>query len=328
MTAVVDAFRDISTRHRPPVPSRPVQPRVPFDDLIVGAGFSGAVLAERLARVDGRRVLVVDRRNHVAGNAHDTHDRAGVMIHPHGPHVFHTNSDQVFGYVSRFTRWRPYAHRVMAEAEDRLVPVAEAATDPRCSDRHVAMPLHGYTAMIEHMLDHPNITLALHSTYDDARRVAQGARVFWSGRIDEYFGYRYGPLPYRSLRFRHVTLELSHFQPAAEVLGPEGSHYTRVFEHRQFTGQSHRATSLTFEYPSDRGEPYYTVPTPQTRALYHRYAGLAAHHPEVVFFGRLGTYRDQSLGQVVARSLALHRSLSPATRRRERATYRAGQIMA
>ena len=136
------------------------------------------------------------------------------------------------------------------------------------------------------------------------------------------------PVDGRVVKLRHVTLDLPRFQPAAEVLGPDGSHYTRVFEHRQFTGQAHRATSLTFEYPSERGEPYYTVDGTAARLLAARYRRLAAHHPEVVFFGRLGTYRNLSLAQVIARSLALHRSLSPRARGRERAAYRAGRIMA
>jgi len=86
-----------------------------FDWLIVGAGFAGSVLAERLASVRGDRVMVIDRRPHIGGNAYDHRDAAGVMIHKYGPHIFHTNSRQVFEHLSRFTQWRPYEHRVLAE---------------------------------------------------------------------------------------------------------------------------------------------------------------------------------------------------------------------
>ena len=94
-----------------------------FDYLIVGAGFAGSVLAERLAHALDLRVLVVDRRPHIGGNAYDRHDDAGVLIHPYGPHIFHTNSAEVFDYLSRYTQWRPYQHRVLASVDGQLVPI-------------------------------------------------------------------------------------------------------------------------------------------------------------------------------------------------------------
>jgi UDP-galactopyranose mutase len=94
-----------------------------FDYLIVGAGFAGSVLAERLARGSGKRVLLVDKRNHIGGNAYDCHDTAGLLVHKYGPHIFHTNSREVFDYLSRFTQWRHYQHRVLASVDGQLVPV-------------------------------------------------------------------------------------------------------------------------------------------------------------------------------------------------------------
>src|SRR3954464_1829782 len=94
-----------------------------FDYLIVGAGFAGSVLAERLANGLGQRVLVVDKRPHIGGNAYDRHDDAGVLVHPYGPHIFHTNSADVFDYLSRFTEWRQYQHRVQASVDGQLVPM-------------------------------------------------------------------------------------------------------------------------------------------------------------------------------------------------------------
>ncbi len=94
-----------------------------FDYLIVGAGFAGSVLAERLARDAGKKILIIDKRPHVAGNAYDCHDEAGVMIHKYGPHIFHTNSRDVFEYLSRFTEWRRYEHRVLASVDGQLVPI-------------------------------------------------------------------------------------------------------------------------------------------------------------------------------------------------------------
>jgi UDP-galactopyranose mutase len=94
-----------------------------FDYLIVGAGFAGSVLAERLANTQGARVLVIDRRPHIAGNAYDHYDDAGILIHRYGPHIFHTNSQKVFEYLSRFTEWRPYEHRVLTSVDGQLVPM-------------------------------------------------------------------------------------------------------------------------------------------------------------------------------------------------------------
>src|SRR5579859_5530332 len=93
-----------------------------FDYLIIGAGFSGAVLAERIASQLDKRVLLVDRRNHIGGNAYDCHDDGGVLIHRYGPHIFHTNCDRIYGYLSKFTEWRAYEHRVIASVDGMLLP--------------------------------------------------------------------------------------------------------------------------------------------------------------------------------------------------------------
>jgi len=100
-----------------------VSGRTGFDTLVVGAGFAGSVLAERLANVLGQRVLVVDRRPHIGGNAYDRHDDAGILVHPYGPHIFHTNSAEIFDYLSQFTEWRPYQHRVLASVDGQLLPM-------------------------------------------------------------------------------------------------------------------------------------------------------------------------------------------------------------
>ncbi|MGE5501567.1 MAG: FAD-dependent oxidoreductase, partial [Ignavibacteriales bacterium] len=102
---------------------RPSNRRKAFDYLVVGGGFAGSVLAERLARGAGKKVLLIDRRPHIAGNAYDHKDAAGVLIHKYGPHIFHTNSNDIASYLSRFTKWRPYEHRVLACVDNLLVPI-------------------------------------------------------------------------------------------------------------------------------------------------------------------------------------------------------------
>ncbi|HWI55849.1 MAG TPA: UDP-galactopyranose mutase [Bacillota bacterium] len=103
-------------------PARPGKVEV-FDYLIVGAGYAGSVLAERLARGSGKQVLLVDRRPHIGGNAYDHYDDNGILVHKYGPHIFHTNSKEVFDFLSRFTAWRQYQHKVLASVDGQLVPI-------------------------------------------------------------------------------------------------------------------------------------------------------------------------------------------------------------
>ncbi|MCG2615131.1 UDP-galactopyranose mutase [Terrimonas sp. NA20] len=94
-----------------------------FDYLIVGAGFAGAVLAERLASQADKKILIIDKRNHIGGNTFDFYNEAGILIHKYGPHIFHTNSEDIFNYLGKFTSWRPYEHRVLASVDGMLVPI-------------------------------------------------------------------------------------------------------------------------------------------------------------------------------------------------------------
>lgn len=364
-----------------------------YDVLVVGAGFAGSVMAERLAADAGKKVLVIDRRPHIAGNAYDLPNEDGILYHLYGPHIFHTNSEEIFAYLSRFTRWRPYEHRVLANVRDKLVPMpinrttlnilyglslqtdeeAEAflesraepvdeirtsadvvvskvgrelyetffqgytrkqwgmdpseldksvtsrvptrtSTDDRYfTDQFQAMPLDGYTRMFENMLDHPNITLRLGTDFDQIRREITYDKLVFTGPIDEYFGYRHGKLPYRSLRFRHETLDTEVFQPVAVVNYPaEGVPYTRVTEYKYLTGQTAPKTSITYEYPSAEGDPYYPIPRPENQALFKRYEALALAEPDVVFVGRLATYRYYNMDQVVGQALATYRRMKAA----------------
>src|SRR4030095_347977 len=94
-----------------------------FDFVIAGAGFAGSVLAERLASQANKKVLIVDKRNHIGGNTYDHFNNDGILVHKYGPHIFHTNSREVFDYLGQFTTWRPYEHRVLASVDGMLVPL-------------------------------------------------------------------------------------------------------------------------------------------------------------------------------------------------------------
>ncbi|MEH3120676.1 MAG: UDP-galactopyranose mutase [Sphingomonas phyllosphaerae] len=359
-----------------------------YDCLVVGAGFAGAVMAERLASQSGRRVLVVDRRPHIAGNAYDVEDEAGILIHQYGPHIFHTNSADVFEYLSHFTGWRSYEHRVLADVRGHRVPVpinrttlntlfdagleteADAAdflaaraepvetirtsedvvvssvgqelyrlffrgytrkqwgldpseldkavtarvptrtsTDDRYfTDTYQAMPDKGYTAMFAAMLDHPNITVRLGTDFAAVRDEVSYDLLVFTGPIDEYFDQRYGALPYRSLRFEHRTLPVAQHQQVAVVNYPDETvPYTRVTEYKHLTGQQSPVTSVTYEYPAATGDPYYPIPRPENQALFKRYEALTLAEPDVLFVGRLATYRYYNMDQVVGQALATWR---------------------
>jgi UDP-galactopyranose mutase len=371
---------------------QPPKRRPRYDYLIVGAGFAGSVLAERLASQHGARVLLIDRRNHVGGNAYDEKDSAGILFHKYGPHIFHTNSDMVVDYLSKFTKWRPYEHRVRACVRDQLVPIPINRTtlnalfganleteedaaqflaaraepvehiqtsedvvvnavgrelyelffrgytrkqwglDPSELDKQVtsriptrtntddryftdtfqAMPLHGYTAMFSAMLDHPLIERSLGTDFRDIRgeagRIAD--HIIYTGPIDEYFDYRFGKLPYRSLKFDHRTLDQEWNQPVAVVNYPSPDvPYTRISEYKHLTGQRHARTSITYEYPSDEGDPYYPIPRPENQELFKRYEALADDTEGVTFVGRLATYRYYNMDQIVGQALATFRRL-------------------
>jgi len=132
-------------------------------------------------------------------------------------------------------------------------------------------------------------------------------QLVWTGPVDEYFGHCYGRLPYRSLEFKHVILDQEMFQEAGTVNYPaEAYPYTRITEYKYLTGQVHPKTALTYEYPQAEGDPYYPIPRPENAALYKRYEALA-DASDVIFVGRLATYKYYNMDQVVGQALAAYR---------------------
>ena len=366
---------------------------VTYDYLVVGAGFAGSVLAERLGRDLNQTVLLCDRRGHIGGNAFDRLDNAGVLIHQYGPHIFHTNSKEIFDYLSHFTAWHPYEHRVLASVDGKLLPVpinldtlnrfyglrldekeaeeflasiAETrdpirtsedvvlsrvgrqlyekffrgytrkqwGLDPSQLDAQVTaripvrtnrddryftdafqfMPKHGFTRMFENMLDHSNISLSLNTDYRELRKRVRFRRLIFTGPVDEFFDFRFGKLPYRSLTFRHETHDREWFQPVGVVNYPNDFDYTRITEFKHLTGQRHGRTSIVYEYPSATGDAYYPIPRSENAAIYARYRELANAMPNAHFVGRLASYRYYNMDQVVGQALTLYKKLAAETR--------------
>jgi len=360
-----------------------------FDYLIVGAGFAGSVLAERLATQAGKKILIIDTRSHIAGNAYDHYNDDGILVHKYGPHIFHTNSREVFEYLSQFTDWRSYEHRVLASVDGQLVPIpinldtvnrlyglsltsfqveeffasvaepkeyirtsedvvvskvgrelyekffrnytrkqwgidpseldksvtARVPTRTNRDDRYFtdsyqAMPLHGYTRMFEKMLSHPNIKIMLNTDYREIIGAIPYREMIYTGPVDQFFDYRYGKLPYRSLDFKHETINTPVNQPVAVVNYPNEHLYTRVTEFKYLTGQEHSKTSIVYEYPRAEGDPYYPVPRPENSELYKQYKQLADATEGVHFVGRLATYKYYNMDQVVAQALTIYKQIS------------------
>ncbi|MDZ8186295.1 MAG: UDP-galactopyranose mutase [Nostoc sp. ChiSLP02] len=359
-----------------------------FDYLVVGAGFSGSVIAERLATQSGKKVLIIDKRNHIGGNAYDHYDEHGILVHRYGPHIFHTNSREVFEYLSRFTKWRSYEHRVLASVDGQLVPIpinldtinklygmnlnsfevedfykslAEPVENIRTSedvviskvgrvlyekffrgytrkqwgldpseldrsviariptrtnrddryftDTYQAMPLHGFTRMFENMLNHPNIKVMLNTDYREIQKAIPCREMVYTGPVDEFFDYRYGKLPYRSLDFKHETHNTAMFQPAPVINYPNEHLYTRVTEFKYLTGQEHSKTSIVYEFPKAEGDPYYPVPRPENNEMYKQYKALSDTTPGVYFVGRLATYKYYNMDQCVAQALSVYKQI-------------------
>src|SRR6476619_6658672 len=347
-----------------------------FDYLIVGAGFAGSVLAERLATEGNKKIFIIDKRDHIAGNAYDYYNNDGILIHKYGPHIFHTNSKEVFEYLGQFTPWRPYEHRVLASVDGQLVPIpinlntinqlyglnlnssqveeffaskAEKVSGVKTSedvvvskvgrelyekffrgytrkmwdldpseldasvtsrvptrtnrddryftDTYQAMPLHGYTAMFEKMLDHPNIKILLNCDYREIQREIPYREMIYTGPVDSFFDYCYGKLPYRSLEFKHETHNVPTFQSAPVINYPNEQLYTRVTEFKYLTGQEHSKTSVVYEFPQAEGDPYYPVPRKENADLYAKYKALADATQGVHFVGRLATYKYYNMDQ-------------------------------
>ena len=359
-----------------------------FDFLIVGAGFSGSVIAERLATQQGKKVLLVDRRPHIAGNAYDYYDDAGILIHKYGPHIFHTNSKDVFDYLSHFTAWRQYQHWVKANVDGQLVPMpinldtinqlyglnlnsmqveeffasqAEKVDQIRTSedvvvskvgrelyekffqgytrkqwaldpseldasvtsrvptrtnrdgryftDSYQAMPRHGYTRMFENLLDHDNIKILLNCDYRDVMDFVPYKNIIFTGPVDEFFDYKFGKLPYRSIDFKFESYDQEQYQVAPVINYPNDYAYTRITEFKYLTGQEHRKTSIVYEFPTADGDPYYPIPRPENAEIYKQYQALASEQKNVWFVGRLATYKYYNMDQCVAQALATYKKI-------------------
>jgi UDP-galactopyranose mutase len=357
---------------------------------IVGAGFSGAVVARQLAEA-GHKATVFDTRSHVAGNCFTQRHDSGVMVHVYGPHIFHTQHEHVWDYINRFGTMKAYRHTVSAmsggkkyqlpmnltlindffgtnftpeEAEAFITEKADKTiTNPvsfedqalrfvgremyeaffkgytkkqwgveptelpasilaRLPLRFTAdnsyfnhpfqgIPEHGYTPIVEAILDHPSITVHVSTAFDPASSNAYD-HVVWTGPIDAYFGFEHGRLGYRTLDFVQEVQDGD--VQGCPVLNycDESVPYTRITEHKHFAPWERHDKSVTYtEYSRLCGEtdtPYYPIRLVEEKDQLVKYVERARAQQGVTFLGRLGTYRYLDM------DVTIHEALNAASR--------------
>ncbi|MFT7026807.1 MAG: UDP-galactopyranose mutase [Paracoccaceae bacterium] len=354
---------------------------------ITGAGFSGAVIARRLAEA-GFKVLVIDERSHVAGNCHTERDpESGVMVHRYGPHIFHTSDAEVWAYVNRFAEMAPFVNRVKATVRGKVysLPInlhtinqfygtamgpedarrfleSRARTDiddPQTFEdqalrfvgeelyeaffkgytqkqwgvsptalpasilkrlplrfnyddnyfdhRWQAIPRHGYTALIDRILDAPGIEVRLGVRHEDVAE--RFDHLFYSGPIDRYFGWSEGRLGYRTLDFVAERGEGDMLGCAVMNHPDPATPYTRVTEHKHFAPWESGGlpSSICFREYSRLCEPgdipYYPIRLVTEKAMLARYEAMAADTRGVTFVGRLGTYSYIDMDVTIRRAM-------------------------
>ena len=367
------------------------------DLVVVGSGLFGLTVAERCANDLGLKVLILDRRHHVGGNAYSAPEpETGIEVHQYGAHLFHTSNERVWEYVNRFTKFTGYQHRVFTKYEDQVYSfpmnlalinqffgkshtpeearalVAEQAseidtadaknleekaisligrplyeafvkgytakqwqTDPKelaaeiitrlpvrydfnnryFNDKYEGLPVDGYTAWLERMVDHPNIEVRLNTDFFDVRDEYVGkVPIVYTGPLDAYFANSAGELSWRTVDLKVSVEPVGDFQGTSVMnYADEDVPYTRIHEFRHFHPERDwypkDKTVIVHEYSrfAEQGdEPYYPINTPEDRAKLLAYRDLAKAEPNVLFGGRLGTYKYLDMHMAIGSALSMY----------------------
>ncbi|MBR2864533.1 UDP-galactopyranose mutase [Candidatus Saccharibacteria bacterium] len=367
-----------------------------YDFIVVGAGIFGTVVAEQLAR-NGKKILALEKRNHIAGNIYSYTDKStGIEIHKYGSHIFHTESDVVWNYITNFGKFNDYIHTVDTRYNGKLYPMpinvdtinmlygtdmtgeeaekflkSEAKktgiTDPKnfeekglslvgeklytaflknytkkqwdtnpknlpadilsripvrfshnnryfITAKHQGIPENGYTKLVGNMLSSDLIDIKLNTNFCDvAQEIPKTATIIYCGQIDELFDYKFGVLPYRSLRFEMKKTNNSQGQAVINEADYDIK-YTRTHDYKYY--QIHQpdivkqhGSILCREYPATYekgGEAYYPINTPESEQLYQKYIKFAQkNYPNMIFGGRLGAYRYWDMDKAIEAALKL-----------------------
>ena len=361
--------------------------------LIIGAGFSGTVLANQLAQHCDCVIDIWDERNHIAGNCHTERDaKTGIMVHQYGPHIFNTDKKEIWDFVNTLGEFRPYVHRVKAmsngkvyslpvnlhtinqlfgksftpeEAKKFLEGLADTSIkDPRNFEEqalrfigkelyyaffygytkkqwgceptelpasilkripvrfnyddnyhnniYTGIPVNGYTALMEKLIDHPNIHVTLNKKFDPSMDVNGYDHVFYTGPIDAWFNFKYGRLGYRTVTFETHYAD-GDFQGTTQMnYCDEQVPYTRITEHKHFANWEQYDKTIYFKEFSKETEPsdipYYPKRLEKDKTLLLQYRKDAEMLQHVSFLGRLATYRYMDMHNVIGEALDFSKS--------------------
>lgn len=352
--------------------------------LIVGSGFSGCVLANRLVNQSECTVEIWEERGHAGGNCHTSRDaETGVMVHHYGPHIFNTDKKHIWDFVNDFGELRPYVHRVKAMSRGKVYPLpvnlltinqffnkafspAEARqfldtiadssiTDPKNFEEqahrfigkelyeaffygytkkqwgcepsllpasilrripvrfnyddnyhphlYTGIPVDGYSAIMERMINDKRITLRLNTKFEPAAPPANFTHIFYTGPIDAFFQYKHGRLGYRTVKFEKFVSTGDHQGVAQMNYCDVEVPYTRIAEHKHFTPWEEHAQTVYFkEYSSETGvkdEPFYPKRLEDDKRILTSYREEAHHLKNISFLGRLATYRYMDMHNVI-----------------------------
>jgi UDP-galactopyranose mutase len=367
---------------------------------IVGAGFTGAVLAHELA-LAGHQVHIFESRSHLAGNCHTERDEeTGIMIHKYGPHIFHTDNEKVWNYVNQFGEFMPYINRVKTTSQGRVfslpinlhtinqyfnktlnptqakvfiqseasnsieepqsfedqamkfigkdlyeaffkgytlkqwgvspaelpasilkrLPVRFNYDDNYFNHKYQGIPKKGYTAIVEAMLNHKNITLKLNALFK-AKQANDFDHLFYTGPIDAWFNYEEGQLGYRTLDFIREDYEGDYQGCAVMNYGDQDIPYTRISEHKHFAPWEEFDQTVIFkEYSRDctkKDIPYYPIRLVREKAVLNTYIIKAKTQSNISFMGRLGTYRYLDMDVTIAEALSASQQVLQNLRNKE-----------
>lgn len=360
-------------------------------NIIIGAGVSGASIASLIANDLQEKVLVVDKKPHIAGNCYDYKDENGIMIHKYGSHIFHTNDENVWNFVQKFADFNTYMHKVIGivdgiethipfnfnslydvfpknlakRLEDKLlssfdyntkvpilefqkqededlkflanyiyekiflnytikqwginpnevdsavtarVPVFLSKDDRYFQDKYQGIPKKGYTNLVENMLNHKNIKVKLNFDYKNLDLSCYD-RVFVTSSIDEYFDYKYGVLPYRSVNFKLETYNMPFYQSNAVINYPCNYDFTRIHEYKYYLKDNSSKTVIAKEYSEDfeigKNDRYYPILKEENKEIYNKYLLEASSLSNAYFLGRLGDYQYYDMDKAIKRALEL-----------------------
>lgn len=357
-----------------------------FDYLIVGAGLFGSAFAYE-ATQRGKKCLVIDKRNHIAGNIY-TENIEGINVHKYGAHIFHTSDKAIWEYVNRFADFNNYINSPIASYKDELynlpfnmntfskmwgiktpaeakaiiavqianlnigepqnleeqalklvgtdvyeklikgytqkqwgrpctelpafiikrLPLRFTYDNNYFNDRYQGIAIGGYTQIIEKMLAGSDVKTDTDYFEFIKENPDIAEKTVFTGQIDEFFGYRYGALGYRSVRFENEILDTDNYQGNAVVnFTDKEVPYTRIIEHKHFEFGKQEKTVISREYSAEWQpgiEPYYPINDEANNALYEKYKALAATRPDVIFGGRLGQYKYYDMDKVIAAALS------------------------